>query len=192
VSRHQANDARDGGVATAAAGRTLYFAYGSNMAAPRLRARVPSAEFVCVATLAGHALRFHKPGSNDGTAKCDAARTGHADDGVIGAVYSMATGELPLLDRFEGRGHGYERETVTVSSATHGTLAAETYIATCSDATLRPLDWYKEHVLRGARALALPPGYIATIEAVAADIDPDAARRLRELAIYGEASRPTD
>jgi len=191
VSSQQANDRPLGGGATGAAGRALYFAYGSNMALARLRARVPSAEFLCVAALDGHALRFHKPGSNDGTAKCDAARTGNAADRVIGAVFSLASGDWPLLDRFEGRGHGYERESVVVSSATHGTLAAETYLATCSDASLRPLDWYKEHVLRGARALALPPAYIAAIEAVAADTDRDAARRLRELAIYDAPSRPT-
>jgi len=92
-------------------GRSLYFAYGSNMAAERLRARVPSARLMGSAVLAGHALRFHKPGSNDGSAKCDAA-------------------------------------------------------------------------LRGARALQLPGAYIATIEAVAADIDASEERRARELAIY--------
>jgi gamma-glutamylcyclotransferase len=47
-----------------------------------------------------------------------------------------------------------------------------------------PLDWYKEHVLRGARALQLPGAYIATIEAVAADVDVDHVRRARELSIY--------
>jgi gamma-glutamylcyclotransferase (GGCT)/AIG2-like uncharacterized protein YtfP len=165
--------------------RTLYFAYGSNMAVERLRARVPSARLVGSAVLAGHALRFHKPGSIDGSAKCDAAFTGNAADRVFGALYSIATAELALLDQFEARGHGYERKTVSVMTAKDETVQAETYIATLTDGRLRPLDWYKEHVLRGARALQLPGAYIATIEAVAADVDANAERRMRELSIYG-------
>jgi gamma-glutamylcyclotransferase len=165
-------------------GRALYFAYGSNMAVERLRARVSSARLVGTAVLAGHALRFHKPGSNDGSAKCDAARTGHAADAVLGALYSMDADELALLDRFEGRGNGYERKTVSVVSPAGEAVSAETYIATRADPGLRPLDWYKEHVLRGARALELPAAYIAAIEAVAADVDTDEERRARELAIY--------
>ena len=61
---------------------------------------------------------------------------------------------------------------------------AETYIATICDPSLRPLDWYKEHVLRGARAIGLPSAYVASIEAVVAEVDPDKARRARELSIY--------
>jgi gamma-glutamylcyclotransferase len=64
-------------------------------------------------------------------------------------------------------------------------LEAQTHIATRTDARLRPFDWYKDHVLRGAVALGLPAGYVALIEATAADRDPDPERRGRELAIYG-------
>ena len=110
---------------------------------------------------------------------------------MLGALYSIDAGELALLDRFEGVGHGYERKIVSVVAASNETVLAETYIATHTGADLRPLDWYKEHVLRGARALQLPLAYIATIEAVAADVDADEARRTRELSIYGvTAARP--
>jgi len=170
--------------------RTFYFAYGSNMAVERLRARVPSATLLGIAVLAGHALRFDKPGSMDGTAKCDAAHTGNPADSVLGALYSIDAGELTLLDRFEGVGHGYERKRVCVVSASNETVQAEIYVATHTGADLRPLDWYKEHVLRGARALQLPLAYIATIEAIAADIDADEARRSRELSIYARPSPP--
>lgn len=168
-------------------GRTLYFAYGSNMVVERLRARVASARLVGSAVLAGHALRFHKPGSNDGSAKCDAAHTGNAADSVLGALYSIATIDMALLDQFEGRGNGYERKTIVVVCARGEAVDAQTYVATRIEPGLRPLDWYKEHVLRGARALALPGAYIAMIEAVAADVDADAERRARELGIYGSA-----
>ena len=46
------------------------------------------------------------------------------------------------------------------------------------------LDWYKEHVLRGARELGLPAQYVAAIERIAADIDADEQRRRRERAIH--------
>ena len=168
--------------------RTHYFAYGSNMAVERLRARVASATLLGIAALAGYALRFDKPGSMDGTAKCDAAYTGNAADSVLGALYSIDAGDLALLDRFEGVGHGYERKIVAVVSAGNETVLAEIYIATHRGADLRPFDWYKEHVLRGARALQLPAAYIATIEAIAADVDADEERRSRELAIYAVAA----
>ncbi len=167
-------------------GRAFYFAYGSNMAVERLRARVPSAVLLGRALVVGHALRFDKPGSMDGTAKCDAACTGDAADRVLGALYALPAGELVVLDRFEGRGHGYERKTVDVVTENGETVRAEIYVATAADCRLRPLDWYKEHVLRGARALQLPGDYIATIEAVAADVDADEERRRRELSIYAK------
>lgn len=164
--------------------RIRYFAYGSNMSVQRLAARVPSARLLGVATLAGHALRFHKPGSRDGTGKCDAFATGCADDLVAGALYSMLGSELPQLDAVEGAGVGYERRCVLVRTAEGGNVPAETYVATRTADGLRPLDWYKEHVLRGARSLGLPAAYVAAIEAIAADADPDRARHERELAIY--------
>lgn len=165
--------------------RTFYFAYGSNMAIERLRARVSSVELVAVASLDGHVLRFHKPSKKDGSGKCDAAYTGNLQDSVLGALYLIQTNQLPELDRFEGRGYGYERKTVSVRSLSGSSHSAETYVGTNFDSSLRPLDWYKEHVLRGARAIGLPSSYIASIEAVVADIDGDEQRRAAELAIYG-------
>ena len=164
--------------------RIFYFAYGSNMAIERLRRRVPSAELISIATLPGHALSFHKPGRKDGSGKCDAASTGNSDDCVFGALYSIQASQLRALDRAEGLGDGYIRKTVIIKTPAGESLNAETYFATVSDARLRPLDWYKEHVLRGARAIGLPPLYVASIEAVVADIDPDDKRRASELAIY--------
>ena len=163
---------------------TLYFAYGSNMARERMKARVPSAQFLFVASLPGYILKFHKPGKIDGTGKCDAAFTGKSEDRVLGALYSIRTSQLPELDKIEGLGQGYDRKTLSVSKSSGESLRAETYIATICDPSLRPLDWYKEHVLRGARAIGLPSAYVASIEAVVADLDPDKVRRARELSIY--------
>lgn len=165
--------------------RIFYFAYGSNMAIERLRARISSAELVCVAVLARHQLRFHKPSKKDGSGKCDAAYTGSPKDTVFGVLYSIQVNQLAELDKFEGCGFGYERKAVVLHSGSNEVLKAETYIATHTDSRLRPLDWYKEHVLRGAKAVGLPSSYIAMIEAVVADVDSNEERRARELVIYG-------
>ncbi len=165
--------------------RIHYFAYGSNMAAERLQARVQSAQFVCSAELRGHSLKFHKPSKKDGSGKCDAAQSNNSHDRVYGAVFSILESELPLLDKFEGQGHGYDRKTVSLVTEKIGDIYAQTYLATKFDSSLRPLDWYKEHVVRGAKAIGLPPSYIASLEATACDVDADAKRRADELAIYG-------
>lgn len=163
-----------------------YFAYGSNMSAARLGARIASARLIGLARLDGHVLAFHKPGMTDHSAKCDAPRSNAPGACVYGALYSIAAADLPLLDRFEGNGNGYQRHEVEVMLAGPDTRClAQTYLATQQDARLRPLDWYKEHVLRGARAIGLPAAHLAIIEAWPCDIDADAARRQRELAIYG-------
>ena len=66
-----------------------------------------------------------------------------------------------------------------------GNIEAQIYLATKFDASLRPLDWYKEHVVRGAKAIGLPNSYVASIEAVTCDVDANEKRRTKELAIYG-------
>jgi hypothetical protein len=44
------------------------------------------------------------------------------------------------------------------------------------DRTLRPYSWYRRFVVDGARQHALPVGYIARMEAVPAEEDPDRNR----------------
>jgi gamma-glutamylcyclotransferase len=165
----------------------FYFAYGSNMSRMRLKTRVQGAEPLDIATLTGHSLKFHKVGK-DGSAKCDARHTGHSRDAVLGVLYRMRSDELALLDRIEGRGTGYDRHTLTVTDSAGRHMAAETYIATHIDSSLRPFSWYLEHVLQGALATGLPDDYVAAIRAVTAVKDPDTQRHAREVAIY---STPT-
>lgn len=161
----------------------LYFAYGSNMSTPRLCARLPSTSVVDVAELAAHRLMFHKVGG-DGTAKCDAFFTGDANDTVFGVVFRIAAAEKPALDAVEGLGSGYEIRPVEVAARSGGMLQAFTYCATRIDDALQPLDWYKEHVLFGAREHGLPAGYIHYIESVTAMPDTDAWRSAAERSIY--------
>ena len=69
-------------------------------------------------------------------------------------------------------------------------FAATLYVAepSCIVRTLVPYEWYKEHVLCGARDNMLPAAYVAMIEAVPAIPDPNEPRARRERAV--RASHP--
>lgn len=162
----------------------LCFSYGSNMSLDRLRSRVPSAQFVAVANLRGHRLRFHKLSRRDHSAKCDAVLTGNPDDLVIGVVSEIADNEKRFLDRAEGLGTGYGERQVEVETWEGEILRPTMYFATSIDVTLKPYDWYKRHVLIGAMENNLPAEYIARIESVEAKADPDRERYHRELSIH--------
>lgn len=162
----------------------LVFAYGSNLCVERMIARAPSARVVAVASLAGHDLRWHKAGL-DGSGKCDAFFTGSDGDVVHGVVYEMTADDKRVLDAFEGLGEHYGEKTVTVATAEGTEMDAVVYVALPARIRLglpgpRPWSWYKAHVLAGARQHGLPDGYIARIEAVVAEEDPDRRRHERE------------
>lgn len=148
----------------------VYFAYGSNMSTARLRERVPSCKPLGVATLPGHALRFHKR-SVDGSGKCNAFAT-DSEDSVTGVLFRFDLGERAALDKAEGVGNGYEHATVTVINEKGHRRKVLTYLATPDyiDDSLKPFDWYKDFVLAGGREHGLPSEYIAeyieSIEAV--------------------------
>ena len=161
-----------------------YFAYGSNMSTPRLRRRIVSASFVCVARLPGYRLMFHKAGM-DGSAKCDAWSTGQVADVVQGVIFAIAHAQLRELDRVEGEGRGYRRTEVEVFDRDGRGYRVATYCATHIDATLKPFDWYRLHVLQGAREHGLPEDYIRAIARVCVRRDPDERRRRREMRIHG-------
>jgi hypothetical protein len=130
-----------------------YFAYGSNMCTGCLRRRVPSAEFVCVAKLPGHAFRFHKRSSKDDSVKGDALETKDQLDVVWGVVFDIADREKPTLDDAEGLGAGYLDKTVTVTDGAGNEHRASMYFADPEsiDAALQPYSWYKRFVIDGAR-----------------------------------------
>jgi hypothetical protein len=90
----------------------VYFAYGSNLSTARLRKRMPSCKPLGIATLPGHALRFHKR-SRDMSGKCNAFASGN-NNRVIGVLFSFDSAERAKLDEAEGVGAGYEHEMVTV------------------------------------------------------------------------------
>ncbi len=155
----------------------VYFAYGSNMSTVRLRERMPSCKPLGIATLPGHALRFHKR-SVDRSGKCNAFAADNQDN-VIGVLFSFDPAERALLDRAEGIGNGYEHATVTVINDKGRRRKVLTYLATADyiDDSLKPYGWYKDFVLAGATEHELPPEYVAEyIQSVETIDDPDKAR----------------
>lgn len=165
-----------------------YFSYGSNMSTLRLAHRAPSVRALAVARLQRHRLRFHKRGK-DSSGKCDAELTGDATDVVYGVVFEIAASEKLRLDEHEGLNKGYEEKRVSIWTEDGKELEALTYYATNIDPALKPYDWYKEHVVRGAREHGLPREYVESIAAVEAVPDPDSPRCARELGIYLDRPR---
>jgi len=162
----------------------LYFSYGSNMSTLRLRTRVPSACAVAVGRLHKHRLKFHKK-SKDNSGKCDAECTNKEMDVVYGVVFEITDSEKPKLDKHEGLNDGYEEKSVSIYTEDGKELKAVTYYASNIDSKLKPYDWYKEHVVRGAKEHYLPLEYIKLLVAVESVADSDQERHKRELLIYG-------
>ncbi|MGH1430881.1 MAG: gamma-glutamylcyclotransferase family protein [Neptuniibacter sp.] len=160
----------------------MYFAYGSNMSLQRIKYRLPNTRLLGVAVLPYFQLRFHKKGT-DGSAKADALFTGRAEDQMFGALYQLSDSELCHLDRVEDCGVGYERKEVEVW-AEDEKHSAWTYCALHIDRSLKPFDWYHQHVLRGAEQLGLPNSYIERIKSFSACADGDIIRVEREISIY--------
>ena len=162
----------------------FYFSYGSNMSTRRLRERVPSATKIDIGILEEHELKFHKVGLKDGSAKCDVIATGKTTDYVYGVVFNIREEEKPLLDQIEGLGNGYEVKQVLIKLENTSIIEAFTYCATNINRQLKPFDWYKEHVLKGAKEHNLPIQYIREIAAIECIEDLDIERKEKELSIY--------
>lgn len=160
----------------------MYFAYGSNMSLQRIKHRLLNTQLFGVAVLPHFQLRFHKKGS-DGSAKADALFTGRAEDRMFGALYQISNSELYLLDHIEDCGVGYERKEVEVWVEDERHLAW-TYCALHIDRSLKPFDWYRQHVLTGAEQLGLPNSYIEQIKGFSFCEDDDRMRVEREISIY--------
>ena len=81
-------------------------------------------------------------------------------------------------------GAGYEQKDVLIEMADGTAVRAFCYCATAIDPGLKPFDWYKEHVLMGARENNLPEVNILGIKSIEAVWYSDTIRRECELSIY--------
>ncbi len=162
-----------------------YFAYGSNLSYARLAARIGGCAVLGTAELRGFRLEFHKRGA-DGSAKCNAHRTDHHADSVLGVIYVISETQKSVLDRYEGVGFGYEVHDV--EATLHGSAGARNATASRRGAVVYladpayvgddvvPYSWYRDFVSVGARSHGLPDHYVSMIERVPAATDPDVER----------------
>jgi hypothetical protein len=133
----------------------LYFAYGSNLATARLRARVPSAVARGVARAPGYALRLDKLGA-DGSAKAN-LRPDRGSE-VWGVVYALDPGHWPDLDACEP---GYARVGIEVWEG-DASLRAQTYLSERFTDALA-LAWYVQLIRDGASEHGLPEAWRAML-----------------------------
>jgi len=136
----------------------IYFAYGSNMSSLRLRERIPSARSLGAAQLAGWRLAPNKPG-RDGTGKANLVAD--ANTLVWGVLYELGPADWPTLDRYEP---GYIRISQSLVESGELTRRAEVYVFERPGPDLPMHDWYREHLVEGAREHALPADYVAALE----------------------------
>ena len=154
------------------------FAYGSNMLTARIRERCASAQTLGVAELRGYELRWHKR-SNDESGKCDIVQTALPGASVFGVLYEIPVSEKAALDKAEV---GYDEAEIEVFRGADR-LRAKAYVATTIDPTLKPYFWYRALVIAGAREHGLPANYVAQLQAVPVDQDPDRKRHDKNIAL---------
>jgi gamma-glutamylcyclotransferase len=140
-----------------------YFAYGANISAAVMRASCPEHRFLCPALLDGHRLAFTRRSVRTGTGVADVVA--QAGCGVWGALYRLSPGDLEQLDRKEGVGFAYARETVTVTDgdgAAHGALVYTVRVK--EPVEVAPGAAYMRLLIDGARERGLPEDYVASLE----------------------------
>ncbi len=167
---------------------TRVFAYGSNLSKGRMALRIPEAEAKANGRLEQHVLRFDTRSVKDGSGKANVLRTGNPEDDVWGTVYELTPEDLARLDEFEP---SYDRELVEIATE-EGPQQAWVYVAKPDRVfeDLQPFDWYKRHVVEGAREQGLPAQYVDWLDQIRAMPDPDKARAAEELAQTPLAPRP--
>ena len=139
--------------------RVYYFAFGSNMSSERLSVRIPILEDLGAGRLDGWRFVCNKRGV-DGTAKANIVS---ADGSLVwGVVYALYRSSLPELDVFEG---GYERAQLMVRlESTGAQIECEGYLSDRTSSTSAPANWYKRHMVDGARDHGLPDDYVTMLE----------------------------
>ena len=155
-----------------------YFAYGSNMLTKRLKQRCPGAVLFGCADADHTVIEFSKP-SIDKSGK--ATLRHFSGKRTPGVVFEIPLKELDRLDECEGAGHGYDRcEAFPVRLLNDGEfLETTTYLATSSDRSLKPYDWYLALVIAGAFEHRLGHDHIGELQRVESAPDPDHKRKTR-------------
>jgi AIG2-like family. len=117
-----------------------YFAYGSNMSSRRLLSRCSSANFIEVAKVEGYTLSFNKKSSVDKSGKANITQTGKNTDIVWGVIFEIEESQKSDLEKAEGKGKGYDEQTIKVTDSKGHTHDCIAYIAT--EAKYLTIHWF--------------------------------------------------
>ena len=127
------------------------------MSSKRLKERIPTAEPVTTGMLKNYSFICNKIG---GPNTCYANIEYNQDSQVYGVVYQLKPEDFNILDRYEGN---YQRVEVEIETDSKN-IIAYTYISDYTDENLQVEDWYKAHIINGAKEHRLPPKYIQIIK----------------------------
>ena len=133
----------------------LHFAYGSNMHRAVMRKHAPAAQPLCPARLEGY--RFVITADGYASVTPDRSRCVH------GLLWRLAPRDRVTLDLWENIANGLYRAHMLLVRDASGRRRVLVYVA-----RRRPLGrarpGYMEIVVKAARELELPAGYIASLE----------------------------
>ena len=138
-----------------------YFSYGSNMDAAEMKQRCPGATLEGVAVLTDHRLMITADGF--ATVVPDRGRR------VMGALWNLTDSDERALDVYEDIASGFYRREFTLVELHGAVVRALVYVASC-DRPGKPQAGYLELVMSAARALGLPPDYLAELERLPNDL----------------------
>jgi gamma-glutamylcyclotransferase (GGCT)/AIG2-like uncharacterized protein YtfP len=142
---------------------TLYFAYGSNLAASEMERSCPGHRFLGPARLDGHRFELRRRSRRWGGGAADlVAAPGEC---VWGALYELPAGALEGLDRKEGAGFAYRMVEVEVDLAGELRTAVAYEVQRKEPDEVPPTADYARLLLAGARERRLPPAYVAALAA---------------------------
>lgn len=144
----------------------LCFAYGSNMSEGRLGARITGYRAIGIGYIVDKVVVCNKR-SQDGSAKANLVTSD--GDSVWGVLFEIPEDQVDALDRAEG---GYTKKPYQVVLSEGDEKAAEAYVSQDLTDEPVPYDWYKEHIVEGAREHSLPEDYIRTLEMLPSKPDP--------------------
>ena len=150
--------------------RLLYFVYGAEMLSSRIRSRCAAPKAVAAARLADPRLGFYGYSPVwDGGLETVAPAPGEE---VWGVVYELSASDADSLDSWQGvrlNGTGayfhYPAEVTDSQGATYAVLVYKKDVLGEPTAPSQP---YLDAVLAGACEHSLPPGAVASLQAIAA------------------------
>ncbi|MFA7249425.1 MAG: gamma-glutamylcyclotransferase [Dehalococcoidia bacterium] len=151
------------------AGPFLYFGYGSNLDADRMRSHCPSARLVSIARLADHRLAFSIESKNTWLGGVGDMQPAPGDE-IWGALWVIAAGDSRSLDEAEGLTRvppAYRRVTVEVTTPAGDVVRCRSYaVADPHPEGYLPSPAYRDTLVRGAQGIGLPEAYIARLAAI--------------------------